>query len=75
MIRKKLDAMDNRVAHKRVTGYGYTTSGMVKSVKKKLMQKMKDEAIHKVRDAVEHAFMFIKEVLLNVIIATYHDFI
>jgi hypothetical protein len=54
--------MDNRVAHRRLVTYGYTTSGMVKSVKKKLVQKMKDEAVHKIRDSLEHAFMFVKEV-------------
>lgn len=60
VIRKKLEAISNRVATNRLGFYGYTTTGMIQNVKKKLMQKVKDEAAHELRARLERAIIFVK---------------
>lgn len=62
VIRKKLEAISNRVATNRLGFYGYTTTGMIQNVKKKLMQKVKDEAAHELRARLERAIIFVKTV-------------
>ena len=57
--------MSNRVATHRLGFYGYTTKGMYQSVKKKLMQKVKDEAAHELRARLERAIIFVKTVTVE----------
>ena len=62
VIRKKLEAISNRVATNRLGFYGYTTTGMIQNVKKKLMQKVKDKSAHELRARLERAIIFVKTV-------------